>query len=148
MCPPLRFEQLCINWCNEKLQEKFTKDVFTTVVKEYEDEGLPLGSIAYADNSNVLTLIEGRMGAISILNEECVRPRGGDESFVSKLYATNGENEGLVKGKRFTKLQVRRGGDGEKRGRIESLRRPMMEIYPIYEMNIICVLHYGCRRSD
>ena len=107
-----RFEQLCINWTNEKLQEKFTLDVFRTVVQEYESEGLPLGSITYDDNSSVLTLIEGRMGAISILNEECVRPKGSDEAFVSKMYAVNGANEGLVQGKRFNKLQVRERGEG------------------------------------
>ena len=110
-----RFEQLCINWTNEKLQEKFTLDVFRTVVQEYESEGLPLGSITYDDNSSVLTLIEGRMGAISILNEECVRPKGSDEAFVSKMYAVNGANEGLVQGKRFNKLQVKeRVGRGER----------------------------------
>lgn len=34
-----RFEQLCINWANEKIQQKFTSDVFKTVQQEYEDEG-------------------------------------------------------------------------------------------------------------
>ena len=59
------------------------------MVQEYESEGIPLAAIEYKDNADVLSLIEGRMGAISILNEECVRPKGSDTSFVSKLYAMN-----------------------------------------------------------
>ena len=106
-----RFEQLCINWCNEKLQQKFTVDVFRSVVQEYESEGIPLASIQFEDNVDVINLIEGRMGAISILNEECVRPKGSDESFVSKLYAMNktesdkGSTSVLIQNKRFHSLQ-------------------------------------------
>ena len=119
LAPPLtqilflynRFEQLCINWCNEKLQQKFTVDVFRSVVQEYESEGIPLASIQFEDNVDVINLIEGRMGAISILNEECVRPKGSDESFVSKLYAMNktesdkGSTSVLIQNKRFHSLQ-------------------------------------------
>ncbi|GMH94986.1 hypothetical protein TL16_g13051 [Triparma laevis f. inornata] len=106
-----RFEQLCINWCNEKLQQKFTVDVFRSVVQEYESEGIPLATIQFEDNVDVINLIEGRMGAISILNEECVRPKGSDASFVSKLYAMNKNQESdkasaiLVQNKRFHSLQ-------------------------------------------
>ena len=107
-----RFEQLCINYANEKIQQKFTSDIFRSVVSEYLSEGVPLTQIEYDDNSNVLSMIEGRMGLINILNEECVRPRGGDESFVYKIYAMNKEalaeadnDVPLVNNKRFTKLQ-------------------------------------------
>jgi len=53
-----RFEQLCINWCNEKLQQKFTVDVFQAVVREYEQEGIELqvrrASIGPVQAANVL----------------------------------------------------------------------------------------------
>lgn len=39
----------------------------------------------FSDNAEVLGLIESRMGIIAVLNEECVRPRGGDLSFVNKV---------------------------------------------------------------
>lgn len=39
----------------------------------------------FSDNAEVLGLVESRMGIIAVLNEECVRPRGGDLSFVSKV---------------------------------------------------------------
>ena len=80
-----RFEQLCINYTNEKLQQKFTLDLFKTVQQEYDDEGVPWQHVAFPDNVAVLQLIEGRMGIIDVLNEECVRPRGSDEGFVNKM---------------------------------------------------------------
>lgn len=70
-----RFEQLCINYANEKLQQKFTQDIFRSVQAEYEYEGIALGEITYDDNTDVLDLVEGRMGLLSFLNEECVRPK-------------------------------------------------------------------------
>ena len=36
-----RFEQPCINYTNEKLQQKFTLDLFKTVQQEYDEEGVP-----------------------------------------------------------------------------------------------------------
>eukprot|EP00403_Amphidinium_massartii_P028590 CAMPEP_0178393170 /NCGR_PEP_ID=MMETSP0689_2-20121128/12050_1 /TAXON_ID=160604 /ORGANISM="Amphidinium massartii, Strain CS-259" /LENGTH=1441 /DNA_ID=CAMNT_0020013755 /DNA_START=60 /DNA_END=4385 /DNA_ORIENTATION=- len=80
-----RFEQLCINYANEKLQQKFTLDVFKAVQQEYSEEGIPWDRIEFKDNAPVLALIESKMGIIAMLNEECVRPKGSDENFVSKL---------------------------------------------------------------
>ncbi|CAK0877893.1 unnamed protein product [Prorocentrum cordatum] len=80
-----RFEQLCINYANEKLQQKFTLDVFKAVQQEYADEGIPWDRIEFKDNAPVLALIESKLGIISMLNEECVRPKGSDENFVAKL---------------------------------------------------------------
>ena len=42
-----RFEQLCINYCNEKLQQKFTQDIFRSVQAEYQNEGIELEEITY-----------------------------------------------------------------------------------------------------
>lgn len=84
-----RFEQLCINYCNEKLQAKFTEDIFRSVQLEYEAEGIPLDEITYDDNTDVLDLIEGKTGLLAMLNEECVRPKGTDEAFVQKAIAGN-----------------------------------------------------------
>jgi myosin-5 len=87
------FEQFCINFANEKLQQRFTQDVFKTVQQEYEEEGIPWSQITFKDNQDVLTLIEGKMGIISLLNEECVRPKGSDESLTGKLVAMFKEHE-------------------------------------------------------
>lgn len=91
-----RFEQLCINYCNEKLQAKFTMDIFRSVQEEYEYEGIPLDEIKYDDNTDVLDLIEGKAGLLSMLNEECVRPKGSDEAFVQKALAANKKSPCLI----------------------------------------------------
>jgi len=87
-----RFEQLCINYANEKLQQKFTHDIFRSVQAEYEYEGIELDEITYDDNTDVLDLVEGRMGLLAFLNEECVRPGGCDKGFVMKANAMNKES--------------------------------------------------------
>ncbi len=96
-----RFEQLCINYANEKLQQKFTLDIFRSVQEEYESEGIELGEVTYKDNADVLNVIEGRMGIISVLNEECVRPKGNDNAFVTKVYAMNKDTDALFRGRFF-----------------------------------------------
>jgi myosin V len=100
-----RFEQLCINYANEKLQQKFTQDVFRSVQAEYEYEGIELGEISYDDNTDVLDLVEGRMGLIAFLNEECVRPGGSDKGFVSKAAAMNKDNTCFIREKSFDECQ-------------------------------------------
>jgi myosin heavy subunit len=83
------FEQLCINYANEKLQQKFTNDIFQAVMEEYKFEGIALDDISYDDNSDVLELIEHRGGLLALLNEESVRPKGSDKEFVYKAKQGN-----------------------------------------------------------
>lgn len=99
------FEQLCINYCNEKLQQKFTRDIFRTVQEEYKAEGLDLDDIKYDDNSDVLELIEGKLGLIKQLNEECVRPKGNDQAFVSKALQSNKTVPCLITKRTFTPIE-------------------------------------------
>jgi myosin-5 len=94
-----RFEQLCINYANEKLQAKFTEDIFRSVQEEYEYEGIPLDEIKYDDNTDVLDLIEGKAGLLNMLNEECVRPKGDDQAFVAKALAANKKSPCLIASK-------------------------------------------------
>ena len=91
-----RFEQLCINYANEKLQQKFTEDIFRSVQEEYENEGIELAEILYDDNTDVLDLIEGRSGLLALLNEECVRPKGNDFDFVQKALQQNKASSCLI----------------------------------------------------
>ena len=53
-----RFEQLCINYANEKLQQKFTIDIFRSVQAEYEYEGIELGDIQFEDNAGMVNLMQ------------------------------------------------------------------------------------------
>ena len=53
--------------------------------EEYDQEGIAWAHIEFRDNAPVLAFIDGRMGVLDVLNEECVRPSGNDEGFVNKL---------------------------------------------------------------
>lgn len=90
------FEQFCINYANEKLQQKFTQDVFKTVQLEYEAENITWNHISYVDNQDVLDIIESKMGIISLLNEELMRPKGNDESFVGKISTLHKEDAHVI----------------------------------------------------
>ncbi|CAK4140062.1 unnamed protein product [Aphanomyces euteiches] len=94
-----RFEQFCINFANEKLQQKFTHDVFKTVQEEYEEEGLGWTYVSFKDNQDMLDLLEAPLGVIPLLNEECIRPMGNDLTFCSKVVSTHDANPRLDKQK-------------------------------------------------
>ena len=80
-----RFEQLCINYANEQLQKIYVFENFHLVQEEYMKEGIKVCDFSDVDNSEIIDMIQGRMGLISILNDECLRPQGNDASFVYKL---------------------------------------------------------------
>jgi len=78
------FEQFCINYTNESLQEQFNKYVFKQEQLEYESEGIDWTRITFPDNRACLELLEGKRGLIDRIDEECRLPRGNDVSFTSK----------------------------------------------------------------
>jgi myosin-5 len=81
-----RFEQLCINYANERLQQKYVLDKFHAIKHEYEEEGVNVFDFSLVDNTDVMELLEGKLGLIAQLNEECVKKgAGGDENFVYKV---------------------------------------------------------------
>jgi len=83
------YEQLSINYANEKLQQKFTSDIFQAVQQEYEAEGIDLDQITYDDNSDILDLIEGKKGLVKQLNEQGKLQSGTDKKFVSAAFKDN-----------------------------------------------------------
>lgn len=85
------FEQFCINYANEKLQNMFNMHVFDLEQKLYTEEGIEWSFIDFADNQLCIDLIEGKMGVLDLLNEECKFPNGTDVSFVTKLLDTHGK---------------------------------------------------------
>ena len=81
------FEQLCINFCNEALQQQFNKFVFKLEQEEYRKEGIDWAFITFPDNQDVLDLIEKRHdGILSILDEQCRLPRCTDATFAASVY--------------------------------------------------------------
>nr|XP_017087772.1 unconventional myosin-Va isoform X3 [Drosophila bipectinata] len=79
------FEQFCINYANEKLQQQFNQHVFKLEQEEYLKEGITWTMIDFYDNQPCIDLIESRLGVLDLLDEECRMPRGSDESWAGKL---------------------------------------------------------------
>jgi myosin V len=82
------FEQLCINFTNEKLQQVFNRAVFKDEAQACKEQGIPPpNSLGFADNQDVLDLMESKpMGLMLMLDEEVRVVRGSDESFLRKMF--------------------------------------------------------------
>uniref|UniRef100_A0A8D0CZ22 Myosin-7 n=1 Tax=Sander lucioperca TaxID=283035 RepID=A0A8D0CZ22_SANLU len=100
------FEQLCINFTNEKLQQFFNHHMFVLEQEEYKKEGIEWTFIDFGmDLQACIDLIEKPMGIMSILEEECMFPKASDTTFKTKLYdnhlgkSANFQKPRIVKGK-------------------------------------------------
>ncbi|KAK9697275.1 hypothetical protein RND81_08G026400 [Saponaria officinalis] len=97
------FEQFCINFTNEKLQQHFNQHVFKMEQEEYTKEEINWSYIEFVDNQDVLELIEKKPGGIiALLDEACMFPKSTHETFAQKLYQT------FPKNKRFQKPKLSR----------------------------------------
>ncbi|XP_058803249.1 myosin heavy chain, muscle isoform X5 [Phymastichus coffea] len=80
------FEQLCINFTNEKLQQFFNHHMFVLEQEEYKKEGINWAFIDFGmDLLACIELIEKPMGILSILEEESMFPKATDKTFEEKL---------------------------------------------------------------
>jgi len=79
------FEQLCINYTNESLQQQFNQYIFKLEQKEYIKENINWKHIEFPDNQLCLSLIESKNGILSLLDEECMLPKTNDINFTNKL---------------------------------------------------------------
>ncbi|XP_072242124.1 unconventional myosin-Va-like [Leuresthes tenuis] len=82
------FEQFCINYANEKLQQQFNLHVFKLEQEEYMKEEIPWTLIDFYDNQPCINLIEAKLGILDLLDEECKMPKGSDDTWAQKLYNT------------------------------------------------------------
>ncbi|XP_054741857.1 myosin heavy chain, muscle isoform X18 [Anastrepha obliqua] len=84
------FEQLCINFTNEKLQQFFNHHMFVLEQEEYKREGIDWAFIDFGmDLLACIEMIEKPMGILSILEEESMFPKATDQTFAEKLVNTH-----------------------------------------------------------
>ncbi|KAG0502343.1 hypothetical protein HPP92_002415 [Vanilla planifolia] len=94
------FEQFCINFANEKLQQHFNEHVFKMEQEEYGNEEINWSYVEFVDNQDVLDLIEKKpIGIISLLDEACMFPKSTFESFSTKLFQSLQNHSRLEKEK-------------------------------------------------
>jgi len=94
------FEQLCINYCNEKLQFHFNNYIFTLEQDEYKAEGVDVSMVTFKSNGPTLELIEKKgEGLLAMLDEEIVVPKGSDAGFLSKVLQKHAKHEALARPK-------------------------------------------------
>ena len=80
------FEQLCINFCNEKLQQFFNHHMFVLEQEEYLREGIDWQMVDFGmDLQACITMFEKPMGILAILEEESLFPKASDKTFEEKL---------------------------------------------------------------
>ncbi|XP_058939070.1 unconventional myosin-VI isoform X2 [Kogia breviceps] len=81
------FEQFCINYCNEKLQQFFNERILKEEQELYQKEGLGVNEVHYVDNQDCIDLIEAKLaGILDILDEENRLPQPSDQHFTSEVH--------------------------------------------------------------
>jgi myosin-5 len=81
------FEQLCINYTNEALQQQFNKFIFKLEQAEYESEQIEWAFISFPDNQDCLdTIQQKKSGVLTMLDDECRLPKGSDRNFATRLF--------------------------------------------------------------
>uniref|UniRef100_A0AAX7SCL5 Unconventional myosin-VI n=1 Tax=Astatotilapia calliptera TaxID=8154 RepID=A0AAX7SCL5_ASTCA len=81
------FEQFCINYCNEKLQQFFNERILKEEQELYQREGLGVNEVHYVDNQDCIDLVEAKVvGILDILDEENRLPQPSDQHFTDTVH--------------------------------------------------------------
>uniref|UniRef100_A0A8C8MGB5 Unconventional myosin-VI n=1 Tax=Oncorhynchus tshawytscha TaxID=74940 RepID=A0A8C8MGB5_ONCTS len=102
------FEQFCINYCNEKLQQFFNERILKEEQELYQKEGLGVNEVRYVDNQDCIDLVEAKLvGILDILDEENRLPQPSDQHFAETVHNKH-KNHFRLTVPRKSKLQVHR----------------------------------------
>ncbi|XP_066579504.1 myosin VIa isoform X2 [Amia ocellicauda] len=102
------FEQFCINYCNEKLQQFFNERILKEEQELYQKEGLGVNEVHYVDNQDCIDLVEAKLvGVLDILDEENRLPQPSDQHFTETVHKKHKDHFRLTV-PRKSKLAVHR----------------------------------------
>jgi len=110
------FEQLCINFANEALQQQFIDQMLHAMMSQYEKEGVHVERIPFDDNSPCLALLETKQGVFSLLDDECAFPKSSDHTFLTKLMERHGKHSHIKPGGSSSDPHLKEGGTGLRAG--------------------------------
>ena len=90
------FEQLCINYANERLQQYFNNHIFKLEQETYKKEGIDWTQVEFIDNKNIIELIDnGKISIFGLLDSEPLTPNPSDVKFKNTVYELLKSNEAL-----------------------------------------------------
>nr|XP_020496390.1 unconventional myosin-VI isoform X3 [Labrus bergylta] len=102
------FEQFCINYCNEKLQQFFNERILKEEQELYQKEGLGVNEVHYVDNQDCIDLVEAKLvGVLDILDEENRLPQPSDQHFALAVHSKHKDHFRLTV-PRKSKLTIHR----------------------------------------
>ena len=84
------FEQLCINYANERLQQLFNQSTFKEEETVYRNEGIQFSHIDFIDNTEVLDMIENRYQGLFCAVNDQVKIRNGTDTNLMKNVGKEG----------------------------------------------------------
>ncbi|MEQ2171733.1 hypothetical protein GOODEAATRI_013807 [Goodea atripinnis] len=94
------FEQLCINFANEKLQQFFVAHIFKLEQEEYLKEGVMWNNIQFSDNQKILDLLAGKpCNVLALIDEETNFPKGSDSTLLNKMNSTHRKDKAYINSK-------------------------------------------------
>ncbi|XP_076283183.1 unconventional myosin-VIIa ck isoform X2 [Lasioglossum baleicum] len=94
------FEQFCINYANENLQQFFVQHIFKLEQEEYNHEGINWQHIEFVDNQDALDLIAiKQLNIMALIDEESKFPKGTDQTMLAKIHKTHGTHRNYLKPK-------------------------------------------------
>ena len=90
------FEQLCINYANERLQQYFNNHIFKLEQQTYKKEGIDWTQVEFVDNKNIIDLIDnGKISIFGLLDSEPLTPNPTDIKFKNNVYQLLKSNDAL-----------------------------------------------------